>query len=157
VTGARRGRAITSPTWIAPAGRSTTTVTERAPHHRPHPGDELADAVRLGDVVVGSDLEPDDGVDLAALRGHHDDRHLAAQRSWRHTSMPLIFGSITSSSTTSGRHDRTLERLDPVVATSTSNPSREADLQRLDEALLVLDDEHGGSAHATPRMVDATP
>jgi hypothetical protein len=39
---------------------------------------QLADPVRLGHVVVGADLEPDDRVDLCALRRHHDDRHLAS-------------------------------------------------------------------------------
>ena len=40
---------------------------------------ELAHRERLGDVVVGADLEPGDLVGLAALRGQHDDRHLAAR------------------------------------------------------------------------------
>ena len=33
---------------------------------------------RLGDVVVGADLQPDDLVDLAVLGGQHDDRHVGA-------------------------------------------------------------------------------
>ena len=53
-------------------------VARRPPQHGAHPGDQLAQAVRLGDVVVGTDLEADDRVDLGALGGHHDDRHLAA-------------------------------------------------------------------------------
>ena len=52
-------------------------VDRRSAQHGTHAGDELADAVRLGDVVVGADLEPDDGVDLGALGGDHDDRHVA--------------------------------------------------------------------------------
>ena len=65
-------------------------------------------------------------------------------RSCRQTSMPLSRGSITSSSTRSGR---TMSK-----RSSASNPSRgdldrealaaQADRQRLDEARLVLDDEH---------------
>ena len=46
-----------------------------AAQHGPHAGHQLAQPVRLGDVVVGADLEPDDGVDLAALGRDHDDRH----------------------------------------------------------------------------------
>ena len=48
----------------------------RAPHRGPDPRDELAEAERLGHVVVGADLEPDDGVDLGVPRGDHDDRDL---------------------------------------------------------------------------------
>ena len=50
----------------------------RATQHRAHPCDDLAHPVRLGDVVVGADLEADDGVDLGAFRGDHDDGHMAA-------------------------------------------------------------------------------
>ena len=45
--------------------------------HGAHAGDQLAQPVRLGDVVVGADLEADDRVDLGALGRDHDDRHLA--------------------------------------------------------------------------------
>ena len=46
--------------------------------HGLDPGQQLARRVRLGDVVVGADLQPDDLVDLAVLGGQHDDRHGAA-------------------------------------------------------------------------------
>ena len=42
------------------------------------PAEQLADRERLGDVVVGADLEPDDLVDLLVLGGQQDDRHRAA-------------------------------------------------------------------------------
>ena len=42
------------------------------------PAEQLADRERLGDVVVGADLEPDDLVDLGVLGGQQDDRHRAA-------------------------------------------------------------------------------
>ena len=48
--------------------------------HRVDPQHQLARAERLGDVVVGADLEPDDPVGLLAERGQHDDRHVAAAR-----------------------------------------------------------------------------
>ena len=38
--------------------------------------DELAEAERLDDVVVRPELEADDAVDLLALGGHDDDRHV---------------------------------------------------------------------------------
>ena len=41
--------------------------------------DELAEAERLDDVVVGAELQPDDPVDLFGARGHHDDRHVGAR------------------------------------------------------------------------------
>ena len=49
-------------------------VVERArSEDRPDPGDELARAERLGEVVVGPDREADQFVDLLGLRGQHDD------------------------------------------------------------------------------------
>ena len=51
----------------------------RAPQGGLDPAAELAHREGLGDVVVGADLEPGDLVGLAAFRGQHDDRHLAAR------------------------------------------------------------------------------
>ena len=45
----------------------------------PDPAAELAHAERLGDVVVGAELEAEDLVDLLGLGGEHDDRHGAAR------------------------------------------------------------------------------
>ena len=42
-----------------------------------HPGDELARAERLGDVVVGAELEAEDAVDLAVAGGEEQHRHVA--------------------------------------------------------------------------------
>ena len=44
--------------------------------HGAHAGEQLTGREWLGDVVVGTDLESHDLVDLAVLRGEHDDRHL---------------------------------------------------------------------------------
>ena len=41
----------------------------------PYPRQQLAEAERLGDVVVRPELEPDDLVHLRALGGQHQDRH----------------------------------------------------------------------------------
>ena len=43
--------------------------------HRPHPREQLAGGVRLRDVVVGAELEPDHDVHLGVLGREHDDRH----------------------------------------------------------------------------------
>ena len=48
------------------------------PQHRPHPRHQLAGAERLGDVVVGADLQSAHAVRLLAARRQHDDR-LAAR------------------------------------------------------------------------------
>ena len=53
-----------------------------AAQDRLDPGQQLGAAERLGDVVVGTDLEPDDAVDLVALGREDDHRRgdaLAAQ------------------------------------------------------------------------------
>ena len=47
----------------------------RAPRDRADPGDQLAQPVRLDDVVVGPELEPHDPVCLLAAGGEDDDRH----------------------------------------------------------------------------------
>src|SRR3954451_1260937 len=49
-----------------------------APQRGLDPRAELAHGERLGDVVVGAQLEPDHLVDLLRLRGQHDDRHARA-------------------------------------------------------------------------------
>ena len=42
--------------------------------HRPHPGEQLLDPERLGDVVVGAGVEGGDLLDLLGAPGEHDDR-----------------------------------------------------------------------------------
>ena len=51
-----------------------------APQQRAHPRDELADAERLGQVVVGAALEAEHLVGLFAPRRQHQDRHVAVHR-----------------------------------------------------------------------------
>ncbi len=51
----------------------------RPAHRRLHPRAELAHGERLGDVVVGAELEAQNRVDLLRLRGEHDDRDRAAR------------------------------------------------------------------------------
>src|SRR4051794_3730097 len=52
----------------------------RAAERRLHARAELAHRERLGDVVVGAELEPEDLVDLLRLGREHDDRHGLALR-----------------------------------------------------------------------------
>ena len=51
----------------------------RAAQRRLHAAAELAQRERLGDVVVGAELEPEHLVDLLGLGGEHDDRHRRAR------------------------------------------------------------------------------
>jgi len=80
---------------------------------------------RLGDVVVGSDLEANNGVELGRLGGHHDYRTVELARIARQTSMPDRRGSITSRRTRSGwSAAEPLECLYPVARrTVTKKPS----------------------------------
>ena len=48
-----------------------------AAQDRLDPRDELARVERLGHVVVGAQLQPDDLVHVVAARGEHDDRQVA--------------------------------------------------------------------------------
>ena len=49
-----------------------------AAHDRPDPGDQLPEAERLDDVVVGAQLQPDHPVDLGPAGGDHQDRDRGA-------------------------------------------------------------------------------
>ena len=68
--------------WTS-SGSSSVTESRRAmpaaAQRRLHAAAELAQRERLGDVVVGAELEAEDLVDLLGLRGEHDDRHGAAR------------------------------------------------------------------------------
>ena len=63
----RRGVASPRRRRRRPAGR---------PGDGPDAGQHLAHAERLGDVVVGAELEAEHAVELVAARGDHDDRHV---------------------------------------------------------------------------------
>ena len=55
-------------------------VAVRAPQERLDPAHQLAQPERLGQVVVGAELEADDLVDLVVARRQDEDRHLGAGR-----------------------------------------------------------------------------
>ena len=119
-------------------------VAGRPAQHGPHPGHELAQPVRLGDVVVGADLEPTTVSISAPLAVTMMIGTWLRLRSCRQTSMPLIRGSITSSRTRSGfTTSKRSSASKPSVATSTWNPSRRSPIVRASTKLgLVLDDQH---------------
>ena len=81
---------------------ASRAATARSPQHGAHAGDQFPDPIGLADIVVGTDLESDDGVDLFVAGRHHDHRCVIRCPDLAHTSIPDIRGSITSSSTMSG-------------------------------------------------------
>ena len=101
------------------------------------------------DVVVGAELEPDDAVGLLAAGREHDHGELrSAPRIQRQSSSPSMPGSITSSTTRSGR--LALEQRARVVAVACLERRVPLALEVADDDLaddrLVVDDENGGHA-----------
>src|SRR5215213_2955442 len=58
--------------------RAVPTVELAAAQDRAHAADELRPRERLGDVIVGAELETEDAVDLGVTCGQHQDRHDAS-------------------------------------------------------------------------------
>ena len=52
----------------------------RTAQQRAHSGDHFVRAERLGDVVVGAELEPDDAVGFLGAGGEHDDGKRRGER-----------------------------------------------------------------------------
>ena len=94
-----------------PARRSTVRMGDQFPH-----------PVWLADIVVGTDLESDDGVDLSLRADTMITGVSSAARILRHTSIPDIRGSITSSSTMSGCTSADLECLFPISGQVNDEP-----------------------------------
>ena len=61
-----------------PPRRGGVAIRRPAPQHALDPRQQLARLERLGDVVVGAGLQPDDAVHRVGGRGHHDDADAAA-------------------------------------------------------------------------------
>ena len=125
----------------APAPRARRTAEHGADARH-----ELARGERLGDVVVGAELEAHDLVDLAVLRRDHDDRHVRALAQVRHTSVPDMPGSMRSSSTRSAPCWSNCATASVPVAGDADLEALLAEHERqgVGEGLLVLDDEHTG-------------
>ena len=119
----------------------------RTPQQRPHPGDELPHAERLGQVVVGAALETDHFVRLFVPRRQHQDRHVAVHRAAAHR-------AAQRDAVEPGQHNveheqieangfRALERRRAVgraFARVALEPEVQAD--ELADVRLVFDDEH---------------
>ena len=123
------------------------------PQHGPHAGHQLAQAVGLGDVVVGADLERHDGVDLGALGRDHDDGDLRAGAD----------GPADVDARQLGQHEvqqqdvghGLVEELQGLVAVAGHGDPEalvgQADDQRLNEGLLVLGQQDLDRAFARRR------
>ena len=85
--------------------------------------DQLAQAERLHDVVVGAELEPDDPVGLLAARGDDDDRHVRALAQPPADVEPVDVGQAQVQQHEVGP-ERSSSAAAPVAARSTSKPSR---------------------------------
>ena len=73
-----------------------------AAHRGPQPGEQLVHAERLGEVVVGAEVERFDLGCLGATPGQHDDRHRRPAPEAAHDVESVHAGSPRSRMTTSG-------------------------------------------------------
>ena len=112
------------------------------------PGEQLADAERLGQVVVGAGVERLDLVLVLAARRDHDDRRCASTRAdARVTSRPSNRGGRGRAGSRRGSAPRPARaRPLPVVALDQSVAvRRQRGAQEPQHLRLVLDDEDEGS------------
>ena len=131
---------------MAPSDSSRPLGADRAltTHDGTHSRHQLAHAVGLGDVVVGTHFQADNGVDLGTLGRHHDDRHLAALAQLTADVDATDLGQHHIQQNDVGLHDvESGKRLGPVDGHLDSEAfTGEPDDERLDVARLVLDNQH---------------
>ena len=103
-------------------------------------------AERLSDVVVGTELQPDDLVDLGVTRGDHDDAHrtalpqltahLGTRYAGHHEVQQHDVGTVVVELGQAGSPVLGLDNLEPLLT--------EHEGGGLTVGLLVLDDEYSG-------------
>jgi hypothetical protein len=71
-------KGTTTPSGAVRLRVAASSAQPRTPQHALDPGEQLARAEGLGEIVVGAHLQSDDAVGLLAARGEHDDRHVRA-------------------------------------------------------------------------------
>ncbi len=112
----------------------------RASRHRTDPRNELAEAERLDDVVVGAELEADDPIDLLALGGDDDDRDVRAGAQLAADRESVDIGQSEVEQDEVG--PACVERFAaPLPRASRRTLGEEAFGERLCDRVLVLDDE----------------
>ena len=116
-----------------------------APQHRRDPRDELARRERLGEVVVGAELEAEHAIGLLAARRQEHDRDPAARArgtALRPSSSGIRMSSTTRSMPTArdalGGGGAVTRELDRVPG------AREREPRDLADVGIVVDHEHGG-------------
>ena len=130
-------------------------VAVRAAQQRLDPAHQLAQAERLGQVVVGAELEADDLVDLVVAGGQDEDRHLGAGRPQAAQDLEAVHPGQAHV------EDDEVRRLVRRDLEALLAGSRDGDLVALllegvldpaSDGVLVFDDEDGGchAADATP-------
>ena len=135
-------------------------VAIRAAQQRLDPAHQLAQPERLGQVVVGAELEPDDLVDLVVARGQDQHRHLGPRGAQTaqdleavhpgeadvedHEIGRLARGDLEAFLTGAGDRD-----LVPLLLEGVLDAAR--------DRVLVFDDEDGGchAGDATPASLDS--
>ena len=137
---ARRAGTSTSSSPGDEACRDASRPARRAARDGPDPRDELAQPERLDDVVVRAELEPDDAVDLLALRRDHDDRHVRAGPQLAADREAVDIGQPNVEQHEVGR--RRVEGFLPGGDTGDLEALRREPLdERLRDRVFVLDDE----------------
>ena len=146
---------VSAPTLIVDAVAGLASAGG-APGDGPDPGDQLAEAERLDDVVVGAELQEHDAIDLLTAGADHDDRHRAARAQLPADHLAVEVGEPEVEQDEIGRVGA--ERVgaggdhDDVVALA-----GQALPQRLGDPRIVLDHEHPHPQMLTAAMLDRTP
>ena len=123
---------------VVVAGLGLATAQDRL-----HPGDDLAGRERLGDVVVGAQLEAEDAIDLAVAGGEEQHRHACCvARIRRHTSKPSMSGRPMSS--THERRPVLVDQLQPALAAGRLQHAEaglaQVQVEQVGDVRVVLDD-----------------
>ena len=140
-----RCAATSTRTFCACSSSSSAGSPTRAAQQRADAGEQLGEPERLGDVVVGAGVEPDDEVDLVGARGEHEDRGGQAVVADRTRDVEAVHVRQTEVEDDEvgrrGTVDRTLTRaLHAHVVTFTT----EGASQRLGNRRVVLCQQHLG-------------
>ena len=89
-TPARATSCVAGSTTRSPTSQAHGPLRGRAAHERAQPRQQLAEVERLGQVVVGADVEAADAVADLAARGEHEDRRPAVALAQRAADLEAV-------------------------------------------------------------------
>ena len=117
------------------------------------PQDDLARAERLGDVVVGAELEADDAVELLALRGQHDERQaggrgVALEQARELEAVEARQHQIEDDEVGETAANRLESAVAPAFDRHSEAGALEVELQHFGDVRLVFDDQNARRDHA---------